>query len=43
MTGTIIHVYDEVVEKAYTLHTATYIVACERTLIAHKSHDIYPG
>ncbi len=36
MTDAIIHVCDKAAEKACTLRTAAYIVACERILMARK-------
>ncbi|MDU2539944.1 MAG: Glu/Leu/Phe/Val dehydrogenase [Klebsiella sp.] len=43
MTDAIIHVCDKAAEKACTLRTAAYIVACERILMARKDRGIYPG
>ncbi|SQI91931.1 NAD-specific glutamate dehydrogenase [Klebsiella oxytoca] len=43
MTDAIVHVYDKAVEKACSLRTAAYIVACERILMARKDRGIYPG
>ncbi|WP_154915468.1 Glu/Leu/Phe/Val family dehydrogenase [Klebsiella grimontii] len=43
MTDAIVHVYEKAVEKACSLRTAAYIVACERILMARKDRGIYPG
>ena len=41
MTDAIVHVYEKAVEKACSLRTAAYIVACERILMARKDRGIY--
>ncbi|WLS80749.1 Glu/Leu/Phe/Val dehydrogenase [Erwinia pyri] len=43
MTEAMIHVWDKASEKACSLRTAAYIVACERILMARKDRGIYPG
>ena len=43
MTEAMVHVWDKALEKACTLRTAAYIVACERILMARKDRGIYPG
>ncbi len=43
MTDAMIHVWDKAREKACSLRTAAYIVACERILLARKDRGIYPG
>ncbi len=43
MTDAIVHVCDKAAEKACSLRTAAYIVACERILLARKDRGIYPG
>lgn len=43
MTDAMTHVWDKASEKACSLRTAAYIVACERILMARKDRGIYPG
>ncbi|WP_067702127.1 Glu/Leu/Phe/Val dehydrogenase [Erwinia sp. ErVv1] len=43
MTEAMVHVWDKAAEKACSLRTAAYIVACERILMARKDRGIYPG
>jgi len=43
MTDAMVHVWDKAKEKACSLRTAAYIVACERILMARKERGIYPG
>ena len=43
MTDAMVHVWNKAKEKACSLRTAAYIVACERILMARKERGIYPG
>ncbi|WP_346828338.1 Glu/Leu/Phe/Val family dehydrogenase [Serratia inhibens] len=43
MTDAMVHVWNKAEEKACSLRTAAYIVACERILTARKERGIYPG
>ncbi|WP_313588730.1 Glu/Leu/Phe/Val family dehydrogenase [Pantoea septica] len=43
MTDAMVHVWNKAKEKECSLHTAAYIVACERILMARKERGIYPG
>jgi glutamate dehydrogenase (NAD(P)+) len=43
MTDAMVHVWHKAEEKACSLRTAAYIVACERILMARKERGIYPG
>ena len=43
MTDAMVHVWNKSREKACSLRTAAYIVACERILMARKERGIYPG
>lgn len=43
MTDAMVYVWNKAKEKACSLRTAAYIVACERILMARKERGIYPG
>lgn len=43
MTEAMVGVWDKAREKACSLRTAAYIVACERILMARQDRGIYPG
>ncbi|WP_333609914.1 Glu/Leu/Phe/Val dehydrogenase [Pantoea piersonii] len=43
MTEAMVSVWDKAKEKACSLRTAAYIVACERILMARQDRGIYPG
>ena len=43
MTEAMVSIWEKAAEKACSLRTAAYIVACERILMARQDRGIYPG